>query len=589
MESTNFLGRQPRFIVCRLMSIIYKIMKSEYCILLLVLVCCTTTFAASKLPEDFGDPEAVKNISVLVLSSLERILQDETDIQGLKEAEIFCAKNEYEAFQIIIINPTDKPIPQIDLNADNWHFTGTPGEGSPELTLYREHYVEISSLSSRSEGKKGWYPDALIPFINPYTGKEIDNAKYLARNQGVGARKSQGYWVDIRVDSNVKAGDYSNEISVVAGGRVIGRIPVKLTVWDFELPKEHKLKTFFGEMRDVSSYHDVSKNSNEYKLIENRYENFLRDHGITLQFTKYLVTGYPVVHSDGQIIFDEPYISTVRSYIDRMHPSVFRVGRNFIDNPVARAQYLSNWEDFLNSNPWIPQAIIYFDEPDSLETYEIIINYGNAMNLYAPHIKLLVTEQIKPQKPDWPSLEGSVDIWVPLWGLADVSDIKRRQLAGDEVWSYTALDWENGVPYWLLDSPLLNYRIPAWFSYSLDLKGILYWSTMCWTNNKINPWVNPATHTKGSRVWNGEGSLIYPGKPAGIDGPVGSMRLNVFRDLVEDFDYLKLFESLTSRDQAVSQASSIAKDFMTYDKNPESYIAKRKAVAEMILNQMGKK
>jgi hypothetical protein len=524
--------------------------------------------------------------SVIVLSSLERLLQDEVDVSGAKEAEIFCAKNEYESFQIIIVNPTYTPISQINLNADNWHFTGTPGEGSPELTLYREHYVEISSLSPRSGGKKGWYPDALIPFIDPYTGKEIDNAKYLARNQDVGARKSQGYWVDVRVDSNVKAGDYSNEISVVAGGQVIKRIPVTVHVWDFELPKKHKWKTFFCSMRDVSSYHGVSKDSPEYKIIKNRYENFLRDHGITLEPPE-----NPSLPSDGRIIFEEPYISTLRSYIERMHPSVFRIAMRFILEPDARTQYLSRWEEFLTSNTWIPQTIIYFDEPSSLEDYEKIIAYGNAMKLYAPHIKLFVTEQIKPQEPNWPSMEGAVDIWCPLWSLADTNDIQRRQEAGDEVWSYTCLTQgkNQGVPWWLLDSPLLNYRIPAWFSYSLDLKGILYWSTMYWRNNEIDPWVNLATYTKGGMVCNGEGSLIYPGKPAGIDGPVGSMRLNVFRDSVEDYEYFKLLESLTSRDQAVSQSSSIAKDFVTYDKNPESYIAKRKAVAEMILNQMGKK
>jgi hypothetical protein len=36
----------------------------------------------------------------------------------------------------------------------------------------------------------------------------------------------------------------------------------------------------------------------------------------------------------------------------------------------------------------------------------------------------------------------------------------------------------------------------------------------------------------------GDGSLLYPGKKVGIDGPVSSLRLEVLRDGLEAFDYL---------------------------------------------------
>lgn len=535
-------------------------------------------------PEIFKSPIVVKEVSalVIVLSSLERLLQDEVNVSGAKEAEIFCAKNEYESFQIIITNPTDRPISKIDLNIDKWHFIGMPGEGSPELTLYREHYVEITNPSPRSKGRKGWYPDALIPFIDPYTGKEIVNAKYLARNQDVGARKSQGYWVDVRVDSNVKAGDYSNEISVVAGGQVIGRIPVKLTVWDFTLPAKRAWTAWFCGLRGgLSNVYGLTNPSVEYDTLMHRHATFLYEHGIYPSVLK-----HPRINMDtGDVTFTADYIASLRAFVNEFGVRVLKIPQLATNDPRALSKYFAAYDAFSKANPWAGQYFFYIDEPSTLEQYNFVKQCGDIIHAYAPSIKLLVTEQIAPQNPDWPSLEGSVDIWVPLWGLADTNDIQRRQKAGDEVWSYTALAQSDGVPFWLLDSPLLDYRIPAWFSYSLGLKGILYWSTMCWTTLGIDPWVNPATY----RTYNGEGSLIYPGKPAGIAGPIGSMRLKVFRDSVEDFDYLKLLESLTSRDQAISQASSIAKDFVTYDKNPESYIAKRKAVAEMILNQIGKK
>ena len=79
--------------------------------------------------------------------------------------------------------------------------------------------------------------------------------------------------------------------------------------------------------------------------------------------------------------------------------------------------------------------------------------------VFAPHIKLLVTEQIAPQNRSWPSFEGIVNIWVPSWELANVNDIKRRQAAGDEIWSYSALT-HPGFVNWLLDG-ILAIRVES--------------------------------------------------------------------------------------------------------------------------------
>jgi len=523
-----------------------------------------------------------KKPQVKVVSSLNRILRDQLEFEGSDKASLYSAKSEIESFQIILVNNNAEALRDVNLFAGNWKYlSGDDHRGMPELIMYREHYVPIKILSVRSTAPKGMYPDALIPFVDPYTGKPIEKATYLARNQTVEPWKTQAYWVDINVANSVKAGIYTNVVNVISENKWIAQIPVELTVWDFELPKRHNLKTFFYGMHDVSSYHNVNKESMAYKVIANRYENYLSDSGLTLEFPW---RPAPVTYSNGRVIFKEPYINRLKSFIIRMKPCVFRIKSSFRNDPVARARYLSCWGVFLRANKWIPTAIIYFDEPSKIEQYETIISYGKTIKQYAPNIKLLVTEQIKPQKPEFPSMEGIIDIWVPLWGLANTEDIKRRQKAGDEVWSYVALAQSTEVPTWLLDYPILNYRIPAWFSYSLDLKGILYWSTMSWADKDINPWVNPATHTKTSKVWNGAGSLVYPGSPCGIAGPVASMRLKVFRDSLEDYDYCCLLTELIGSSQVRQITINVAKDFKRYSKEPTAYLQARRKIAEQILN-----
>jgi len=98
-------------------------MKIKFLLLFFLLTIFSMVFA------EIETPEVVKKtgVSVIVLSSLERLLQNEVIVQGAKEAEIFCAKNEYESFQIIIADPTDEPVPNINLKFGNWQARASLG------------------------------------------------------------------------------------------------------------------------------------------------------------------------------------------------------------------------------------------------------------------------------------------------------------------------------------------------------------------------------------------------------------------------------------------------------------------------------
>lgn len=525
-----------------------------------------------------GDGE----VKVSVISSLERVLQNEVEVKGGRQAELYCAKGESESFQIIVANRTDSIVPDVDLQAGDWKYIGEEPAGVPVLEIFREHYVRIERSSPRARSKPGMYPDALIPFVNPYTGERITKAKYLAAGQNVAPGESQGYWVDIKVGREVKAGLYTSEVVVSSADGKIAEVPVTLMVWDFELPDNFKLKTYVSLIRDISSYHHVSRNSPEYKTIERRYWLMLRDHGLRCRLDDPQTD--PV---SGEVVFSPEYVERLRRYTEEVQPSVTVVRILFSDNPLKRRNYLLSWGAFLRQNRWVAQPIAYRDEPSTREDYAGIIEYSKALHTYAPSVKFLVTEQVKPDRSDYPSLVGSVDIWVPAWYRADRGDIKKRQEAGDEVWSYIHGD-QVGLPCWLIDFPILNYRIPAWFSWSLDLKGFLYWQAVAWAGDRnIDPWIDCHTYPK-AKFDCGEGSLVYPGYDAGITGPVASMRLKVFRDSMEDFDYFWIASELIGRDAATEVVSPVAAGFKVYSKNANDYTRARKTIAQMILDKTRK-
>jgi len=548
------------------------------------------------LVNSYCQPTAGGEVSVVVLPSLERVLQDDVNVKGPQKAEVFCAKGEAESFQIIVVNPTDSDVPNIDLQAGDWKYVGDKPVGTPVSQMFREHYVEVNRVSDLNWKRvtdwrqvdgclgPGWYPDALIPFVDPYTGERITKAKYLAAGQNVAAGKSQGYWVDILVGRDVVPGIYTNEIAVFSSGKKIAGIPVNVTVWDFELPRVHKLKTFFERLRYIHTYHNLSWNDLKRQIVTKRYLLMLQDNGIYLPLDR-----YPEVDKEtGEVRFTIDYIKALKDYSNEIHPSITWVilqHHDFTRDPVKCARYLSGWETFIKQNPWIPQPIVYWDDPKSKEDYLRILDYGKAIHSYAPDIKFFVTTRIKPEKPENPSLIGAVDIWVILWPVGNLEDIRKRQEAGDEVWSYTCLS-HNGVPNWLIDFPLLNYRIPAWFNWSMGLKGIVYWQTMAWSKYegvKVDPWVDCRTYYAQGLIWNGEGSLLYPGAAAGIDGPVASMRLKVFRDAMEDYDYFSLLAELVGQDKVTEIVSKTASTFRIYSRDPAVYLKARALIAAEIV------
>jgi hypothetical protein len=205
-----------------------------------------------------------------------------------------------------------------------------------------------------------------------------------------------------------------------------------------------------------------------------------------------------------------------------------------------------------------------------------------------PGIKVLCTEQPGPEKKGWGSLVGSVDIWVPLWTLWDDDSIADRERAGDEVWSYTALcQGRKGrdTPYWEIDFPLLDFRIPMWISWRYGATGLLYWSPVNWG---VTPdmWTDPATYRVHHDTYNGEGALFYPGTAVGFDGPVVSTRLKQIREGFEDYEYLKMLADRGDAGFVNEVVGTIARSWTDWDQRSTTlYDARSKIARRLTLKQ----
>ena len=117
--------------------------------------------------------------AVWIAPSLHRVGM--SDAAGSEtQAALWAARGEYESFQIVA-NGGSKGLSDVNVTVSD--LRGPEGEVIPRtnFTLYREKYVYVKSSSPNWKGPNqpmapGWYPDALIPFTDPESGKPLSGA-----------------------------------------------------------------------------------------------------------------------------------------------------------------------------------------------------------------------------------------------------------------------------------------------------------------------------------------------------------------------------------------------------------------------------
>jgi hypothetical protein len=132
-----------------------------------------------------------------------------------------------------------------------------------------------------------------------------------------------------------------------------------------------------------------------------------------------------------------------------------------------------------------------------------------------------------------------------------------------------------------------------WITWKYKINGILYWALDYWTQT-ADPWLDPVTYLSGflcSRggVLNGEGSLLYPGNRVrrhtgqpDVDGPVSSIRFELLREGIEDYEYLWLLRSLGDAALADQVAQELVVDVSAFSRNAAALFAARAKLARRI-------
>ncbi len=282
---------------------------------------------------------------------------------------------------------------------------------------------------------------------------------------------------------------------------------------------------------------------------------------------------------------------------------------------ILLGKYLKGIESHLREKGWLDKAYVYwFDEPDPKD-YAYVMNGFAKLEKHAPGLRRMLTEQVEKE------LVGGPNLWVPLTPSLNVEGLAERRAAGDQFWWYVCCGPTAPYATEFIDHPGTELRVWLWQTWAERVTGILIWETVYWTSGTAYPdrdmpqnpyrdamsWVSDGELAPGTkRPWgNGDGRFLYPplaaadAKPASavLDGPVDSVRLEMLRDGLEDYEYFVLLKRLLDekgskldlRTRANLEAlltvpPAVSSDLTHFTRDPAPIEAHRDALARAIVD-----
>lgn len=502
-----------------------------------------------------------------VLSSLSKVFPDrEIHEQTYCKGSVFM--NEVFSFQIayrwnsyMIKKVQVKVLSELK----QWINLSTVNLVPSEMPCYWDHDNNVIQTSP------GLYPDPLIP---------IDN-------EGITLLPNQwrSIWVQVCPAAKAPLGVYPIEVSFQSeSGEVLGNAVFQLEVIDIQLPKQTLIHTEWFHTDCLATAYKLEIFSEEHWRRIGQFVETAVKHGINMiltpLFTPPLDTEIGGERPTVQLIDVETVGKTYKFGFEKLKRWVelclnkgveyFEFSHLFtqwgakhapkiMSNKNGEYQRIFGWEtdaagklytNFLEQ--FLPKLIefillnnlqekVYFhisDEPN-LEHLE---NYRKAAAVLKKYIGA------------YPIIDALSDFEFYETGLVinpiPSNDHIQKFLDNgvQKLWTYYCCGQYKLVSNRFFNMPSSRNRILGIQLYKFNIYGFLHWGYNFWYSQNSRYTIDPfKTTDAGNAFPSGDAFLVYPGK----EGPISSIRFEVFYEALQDLRALKLLESLVGREEVI--------------------------------------
>ena len=459
-------------------------------------------------------------------SSMEKVLPRDVPL-ALKLGDtvsLSAARNETESFQVVVV-PFDNNLEQVRVEVGD--LVTRKGQRLPSDCVDTRvvGYVK-TARPPYLVSYVGWWPDPLLDFL-PATDIEPGDA--------------QAFWVRVCVPKDQAPGKYHGEFQVTAANAPPAKFRLDIEVHDFLMPDRSPLPTA------ISIYDSFTKKfAGDWDTFKFTLADFLADYYI--DFDSLYRRGPPDfevlerLHTQGRLAtFNLGYFSS----------GEFEPGASdeaFADAMEKLMARLRPAYEGAKERGMLDKAYIYgFDECNQ-EYFPILQRIALELKKAFPEVPVATTTRDYSFGLD--SAITAIDAWTPLTPQFRPEKVAAARQRGVSVWWYICCGPAHPYANWFVEYPAIETRLlMGAMAAKYRPEAFLYYAITRWANNEkpivdgpFTSW-NPASY----KDFNGDGSLLCPGP----DGrPLATVRLENFRDGLEDYAYVRILEETIAAKKA---------------------------------------
>ena len=511
-------------------------------------------------------------------SSAEQVLpRDDFSAEPAVSVEIRVARNEWEAQQLVVV-PHGSSLTKVCVVISD--LVSSSGDVLSAANIAAEPVGFVRTARPCYPVKTlGWWPDPLLGFLDGVDVKEDD---------------AQSFYLRVKCPVNQKPGVYSGSLTVCAHGVDGVKIPFSVRVNSFALPDGSALPTLIS-FRPTASQRILDAEG--VKL-----EDLKKDQNAPINIWRRQDDGWTDFFSDYKIVRAhlyarppwEPDFKTLVRLKEQGKMDLFNLGywMPVGNGPMA----LEEWKEV-----YLPGLRRNYEKAKSLGILKWACFYG-ADEVHPGSFKNVAAAaaELKKMFPEIPMATTSFDSKYGIDGseLSDISwfcpkvstynpvQAEKARAEGKQVWWYTCNIPKPPYPTSYVETPVIvsrllmgamtaKYRPDGYLYYSIS-----HWSSLCpITSGPYTDWQARSLPPD----FNGDGSWVCVG-PNGI--PLSTLRLENYRDGLEDYAYVKLLESLGEK---IEVPESIVKSVTEYTFDAKALRKWRDSIADRIEQCLEKK
>lgn len=503
--------------------------------------------------------------------------------------ELSLARNESESVQVLVA-PTAGDLRNVRVSVSDL-VCGAATFPAADIRCAPIGYVNAKTPGYRADGKvpePGWYPDTILAFLKGVDVKGTD---------------VQGFWVRVTCPERRAAGRYVGKLTVAADNAKPVEIPFAVRVRNFavgrvsplhlELSFRPKAELDEDRLAEATLTANPKWPGNLWKRHEDEWTDFLADYYIS-PVDLYMEKGDELNLRQLRRLKAQGRLGDVcLGYWNPIWADGEDIVRRFergIVEPIRERYELAKREGLL-CNPFVYGADEY---PSKEATIRRMKKSLELLRAAVPGVRVTTTGFIRGTNRMFdphgfglgvPEMDG-VDMFIPTIGAYSVAMVEhgtnwveKARKAGKKVGWYICNNPDHPFAQMFLEVPPIESRLlMGAMAEKCRTDGFLIWSIAAWncdhciTSGPFTDW-NPRTFLTD----NSDAQWVCPG-PDGT--PLATIRLENFRDGLEDLWYVRLYEKKFGRRPEVPEA--LVSDLRNYSRDPVTLQAWRDGLAEAL-------